>query len=445
MDDYSKDQIIQDLENSGVKFIELQFNDINGVLKCTTVPVGQTETAIDDGIWFDGSSVQGFSRIFESDMYLLPDISTYCIIPWKPEGEKTARFICDIYDTDGKPYAGDSRNVLKEVLKDAEDMGFNYNTAVELEFFLFRLDNGIKALPHDVAGYFDYSPRDLASKVRSDIVLGLQSFGIDVEMSHHECADGQHEIDFKYDEALKTADNAMTFKQTVKSIAHLNGLYATFMPKPIYGMAGSGMHMHQSFFDRGGKNVFFDKGEEANLSKTAQHFIAGQLEHVRKLSAVLNPTVNSYKRLVPGYEAPTYICWGQVNRSALIRIPRYAAGKEKSTRVELRCPDPSCNPYLTSAVALAAGLDGIKRELELPPAVNENVYKFDDNRLKELKIDTLPHSLGAAIREFEGSKLMKETLGGYLFDNYLRSKKLEWAEYVKQVTEWEIERYLEIL
>jgi len=443
-DQISEDKILEDIRTNNVKFIELQFTDINGILKCTTIPAEKAEAAIDDGIWFDGSSVEGFARIFESDMYLLPDLSTYNIIPWKPESEKTARFLCDVHDVSGNPYPGDARVVLKNVLKEAEDMGFTFYTGVELEFFLFKLEDGIKTLPHDVAGYFDYSPRDLASKVRGEIVLALQKYGIDVEMSHHEVAAGQHEIDFKYDTALKTADNTTTFKQTVKSIAHLNGLYATFMPKPIYGISGSGMHSNQSLFTKEGKNAFFDKDGEYFLSDTARHFIAGQLEHIPALTSVLCPTVNSYKRLVSGHEAPIYICWAQINRSALIRVPRFSKGKEKSTRAELRCPDPSCNPYLASAVALAAGLDGIKRKLEPPEAINENVYEFDDSKLKERSIEKLPRSLKEAILESENSELLKKTLGD-MYDSYIRSKWLEWDEYAEQVTKWEIDKYLEIL
>jgi glutamine synthetase len=356
--------------------------------------------------------------------------------------------IADVYTADGKPFEGDPRFILKRAIERAEKMGFRYYTGPELEFFLFKTDNGatLGPVPHDSGGYFDYSARDLASDVRRDIIFALEDWGMNVEMSHHEVAPGQHEIDVRYSDALQSADNALTLKQTVKAIAKAHGLYATFMPKPIFGENGSGMHVHQSLFNiKTGRNAFFDAKDPYSLSDVAYGFIAGQLEHARKMSAVVAPTVNSYKRLIPGYEAPVYICWGRINRSALMRVPAYSPGRDSSVRAELRCPDPSCNPYLAFAVMLTAGLDGVKRKLKPPAPVEEDVYEFDDAKLAKLYIKTLPGSLGEALDELRGSSLMKEALGDHTYETYLTAKKMEWDESRIQVTEWEIKKYLERL
>lgn len=444
MENKNKEYVLKDVKDQNISFINLQFTDIHGGLKSTTIPTLQLEDSFTKGTWFDGSSIRGFARIYESDMYLLPDPSTYAIIPWE---KGVARIICDVYTPDSKPFDGDPRQILKRAIKKASDMGFVYNTGPELEFFLFKSNDGAATIPvpHDVGSYFDYSPQDKASRVREGIINALGEFGLIIEMGHHEVASGQHEISFSYSDALKTADNAMTFKHTVKAIAYENDLYATFMPKPIFGMNGSGMHTHQSLFTKDGKNAFYDSNDEYKLSKIAKSFIAGQLKHIKEIIGILAPTVNSYKRLVPGYEAPVYISWANKNRSALIRIPAYSKGREKAMRAELRCPDPSCNPYLAFAVMLMAGLDGIEKKMVPPPPVEEDVYEFDDNRLKERYIDTLPTSLSKAISEMENSSLVKETLGKHTYEAYLDAKRSEWKDYKIQVTDWEIKRYLEVL
>jgi len=431
-------------EEDGVKFVQLQFTDIHGSIKSVTIPIHKLAESLEKGTWFDGSSIEGFTRIAESDMYLKPDPETYALLPW--EGDKVCRFICDVYMPDGKPFEGDPRYILKRASAEAEELGYDYMVGPELEFFLFKpaSDGKIVPDPHDVAGYFDFSPRDLAEDVRREIVLALESMGMEVEMSHHEVAAGQHEIDFKYGKALTQADRAITFKLAVKSIAAKHGLYATFMPKPIFGINGSGMHVHQSLFDiKSGKNAFFDAADKYKLSKVAKGFIAGQLRHIRELSAVTAPIVNSYKRLVPGYEAPVYICWAQRNRSALIRIPRYSPGREQATRAELRCPDPSCNPYMAFAVMLKAGLVGVKAGMEPPAPVEEDVYEFDEAALLKHNIATLPGSLGEALAELKKSKLMKEALGEHTYPIYIAAKTAEYDEFRLRVTPWEIEKYLE--
>ena len=446
----SKDVINKELldraKEENVKFIQLQFTDIQGSIKSVTIPSDKLPEALEKGVWFDGSSIEGFTRIAESDMFLTLDPETYAILPWESNDTiKTARIICDVYTPDGKPFEGDPRYILKRALKEAETLGYIYNVGPELEFFLFKpKEDSIEPATHDVAGYFDYSPRDLASEVRKDIVLSLQSMGLDIEASHHEVAAGQHEIDFRYENALKAADNCITFKHAVKSIAHQHCLHATFMPKPVFGINGSGMHCHQSLFDKKtGKTAFYDEKDRYKLSALARHFIAGQLKHVKGMSAILSPNVNSYKRLVPGYEAPVYICWAQINRSSLIRIPRYSPGREQATRCELRCPDPSNNPYLAFAAMLKAGLDGIKNKLMPPEPVEENVYHLDEQQRTEAKIDTLPGSLGDALAELKKDELMKETLGQHTYYIYIESKKKEWDGYRTQVTRWEIEKYFE--
>ncbi len=442
-----KKDILARVQQDGVRFVSLQFTDILGTIKSVTIPVGRLEEALERGVWFDGSSIQGFARIYESDMVLRPDPNTYRVLPWSTPERRRARLICDLYRPDGTPFAGDPRTVLRQALARAEEKGLYFNTGPELEFFLFKKNGDVptQPVPHDVGGYFDFSPRDEAQRVRSDIILALEEMGMEVEASHHEVAAGQHEIDFRYADALTSADNAMTFKYTVKAIAATYGLYATFMPKPVFGINGSGMHTHQSMFDAQGNNLFYDPDDEYRLSRLAYHFIAGQLLHAPGLAAVVAPTVNSYKRLVPGYEAPAYICWAQINRSALIRIPRYSPGRENSTRAELRCPDPSCNPYLAFAVMLAAGLDGIERELEPPPPVNEDVYDFTEDDLRERAIGMLPGTLGEALQRLAEDEVVREALGDHVYRAFVRAKQAEWDDYRIRVTEWELERYLETL
>lgn len=445
LDSISKD-VLSRAKSEDVKFINLQFTDVIGLVKSVSIPIERLSDVLDKGIWFDGSSIEGFVRICESDMVLKPDPETFRIIPWRPLDKKTARLICDVYTPDGDPFDGDPRSILKKNINEAKKIGFTYNTGPEVEFFLFKKDEKgqITTVPHDVGGYFDYSPRDMASEVRREIILALEDMGMEVEMSHHEVAPGQHEIDVKYSDALNSADNTVTLKYTIKAVAQRHGLYASFMPKPIFGINGSGMHTHQSLF-KGKNNAFFDPKDKYKLSKTAYHFIAGQLKNARAMSAVIAPTVNSYKRLVPGYEAPVYICWAQINRSALIRIPRYSTGRHLSTRAELRCPDPSCNPYLAFAVMLKAGLEGIKKNEKHPKPVEEDVYEFTRSELDEKNITMLPGSLGEALNEMEKSNLVKDALGEHAYLSFIRAKKAEWDDYKIRVTPWEIDRYLEMI
>jgi glutamine synthetase len=439
--------ILQICKKKDVRLITLQFVDILGTPKSVTIPTEHLEEALINGVGFDGSSIEGFVRIYESDMIAMPDPSTFHILPWRPTERKEARIICDIQRPGGEPFEGDPRYILKKVLKEAGDLGFIYNTGPELEFFLFKTENGlrVKKETHDIGGYFDYSPLDMASDIRREAIFNLQEMGVDVEMCHHEVAPGQHEIDIKFSEALRAADNVITYKNAIKATALAHGLYATFMPKPIFGQNGSGMHVHQSLFHKeSGKNTFFDPKDEYNLSEVAYHFIGGQLKHSRSMSVILAPTVNSYKRLVVGYEAPVYVCWGRRNRSALLRVPTYFPEMENATRAELRCPDPSCNPYLAFAVMLKAALDGIKNKIKPADPVEEDVYEFDDGKLAKFYIKTLPASLDEAIREFEKSQLMKDTLGEFTYNVYLNAKKKEWDEYRLHVTQWELNRYLQM-
>lgn len=440
-----QEALIENAKAEDVKFINLQFVDLPGNVKSVTLPIEQLKESLEHGTWFDGSSIEGFTRICESDMLLVPDPDTFSIVPWRPKEKAVARIICDVYTPEHKPFEGDPRYILRRALELAKEKGYIYNTGTELEFFLFKSNNGSTTpVPQDTGSYFDFS-QDLATDVRRDIVLSLEQMGINVELAHHEVGPGQHEIDFRYSDALTTADNAMTLKSTVKAIASSHELYATFMPKPIFGESGSGMHVHQSIFDLQGKNAFFSPEDRYKLSGIAYSFIAGQLNRIREIMAVLAPTVNSYKRLVSGYEAPVYICWGQTNRSALIRIPRYSKGRDRSVRAELRCPDPSCNPYLAFALMLAAGMEGIKNKETPPESVEEDVYKFDAARISGSSIKTLPKSLEEAIEEMHGSKLVRETLGEYAFEKYLISKKAEWEDYQIQVTPWEHKKYYNIL
>jgi len=440
--------VLKDVKDRGVRFVEMQFVDVLGAAKSLTLPVSQLEEALDRGVWFDGSSIQGFARIQESDMFLRPDARSYRVLPWTgDEVPLRARLICDVYSPDGTPFEGDPRYVLRRMVEKAAALGYTYNVGPELEFFLLRKNGDIAhAVPHDVGGYFDFSPNDEAQRVRSDIAEALLALKINVEMEHHEVAIGQHEIDFRYSDALHTADNAITFKYTVKGIAAKYGLLATFMPKPVFGINGSGMHCHQSLADKNsGDTRFYDAaGEPFKLSLIARQFVAGQLHHARALAAIVAPTVNSYKRLTPGYEAPVYICWAQRNRSALIRVPRYSPGREQATRVELRFPDPSANPYLAFAVMLAAGLDGIEKKMTPPAPVTDDVYEWDDAERQAHGVGTLPGSLREALDEMIQSKLVRETLGEHVFEAYVQAKTLEWDEYRTHVSEWERERYMEI-
>lgn len=442
-----RERVERIIHDGGVAFIRLQFTDIIGNVKNVTIPVDKFDDAVAHGVWFDGSSIEGFARIAESDMYLMPDLSTFAINPWEQDVNPTARVICDVYTPYGEPFAGDPREVLRRVLREAADMGFTFLTGPEPEFFLFKRDaQGHPSLePHDQAGYFDVST-DLGVTVRRQMVNALEALGIDVEAMHHEVAVGQHEIDFRYGDALHTADNVVTLRVVVKTIAQRNGLYATFMPKPLAGINGSGMHTHQSlsYLDTG-ENAFAASDAEYGLSDLALHFVAGQLAHARAFTAVLAPTVNSYKRLVPGYEAPVYVSWARHNRSALIRVPRISPGRPQSTRVELRCPDPSANPYLAFAVMLKAGLDGIKRELAPPEPAEEDLYHLDDVRLAQRNLRTLPGSLGDALDELEQNEVIASALGPHVFERFLEAKRQEWDEYRLYVSNWEIERYFEIL
>jgi glutamine synthetase len=442
---YTKKDILEMSKRDKVKFIQLQFTDLSGILKGVTIPISKLEGAIDDGLWFDGSSIEGFTRIFESDMYLELDLDTYAVIPWTMNEGNTvvARFMCDVFMPDGKPFEGDPRYILKRQLERAKKLGYIFNVGPELEFFLFRKENGkLLPLPHDTAGYFDQTT-DLAVEIRQDMTEALHAFGIDVEALHHEVAVGQHEIDFRYADALKIADQASTLKFTLKYVASHHDLHATFMPKPIAGINGSGMHVHQSLFSENGKNLFFDPKDDYHLSKLARSFIMGQLTHIKAMNAVLNPIINSYKRLVVGYEAPVYIAWGQRNRSALIRIPRYTPGREKAVRAELRCPDPSANPYLAFAVMLAAGLDGIEKKLTPPPPVEENIYEFTEEEAIKRKIDVLSKDIMEAISHLENDKVIRSAIGDYAFEKLVDLKKQEWDSYRMQVTPWEIDQYLE--
>ena len=439
-----------------IRFVELQFTDLLGIVKGVTIPLHQLEGSLHHGTWFDGSSIEGFTRIAESDQFLKPDMDTFYEIPWKagggdlgagPMGSRgTARVICDVFTPDGRAFVGDPRGVLKRQLARATALGYIWNAGPELEFFLFRKDeNGqIKALPHDNAGYFDFST-DLGSEIRQDMVNALEAFGINVEAAHHEVAAGQHEIDFRYADGLKTADNAITFKFTLKAIAQLHGLYATFMPKPIFGINGSGMHVHQSLYSVAEqRNVFADPNSPYGLSTIARQYMAGILAHARGMIAVLAPLVNSYKRLVPGFEAPTYLTWGRTNRSALIRVPKVSPGiSVEGTRVEVRCPDPSSNTYLAFAAMLAAGLDGIEKGMELADPVEESLYSMSPERIKEHGIKELPGTLGEAIDALEADEVIGAALGDHVLTHYVEAKREEWDEYRTQVSQWEVDRYLE--
>jgi glutamine synthetase len=443
--DQMRDHVFARAEEDRIRFVNLQFADIMGLVKTVTIPFHKFEDAVDHGLWFDGSSVEGFARIHESDMYLRPDLRTFCLVPWDQGENTTARVICDVFTPDGEAFAGDPRGVLRQQIQRAETLGYRFQTGPELEFFLLRTDGplNVEALPHDRAGYFDLTT-DLAADVRKEMVDALEAMGITVEASHHEVAIGQHEIDFKYYDALRTADNAITFRTALKAVAQRHGLYATFMPKPFYGINGSGMHTHMSLWDdKKGRNAFSDPKDPYGLSEIARSYIAGVLEHARGMIAVLAPLVNSYKRLVPGFEAPVYIGWARINRSALIRIPQSSKGQYNSVRIELRCPDPSSNPYLAFAAMLAAGLDGVERKLKPPEPVEENLYHFDAAKLESRKIKQLPGTLREAIDELKADAVITEALGEHIFERFVEAKTEEWDEYRMQVSAWEVDRYLE--
>jgi glutamine synthetase len=428
-----------------VRFVSLQFTDIMGVAKNVTIPAHKLGDAVEHGLWFDGSSIDGFARIHESDMYLEPDLSTFHVIPWERGENTTARVICNVFTPDGNEFPGDPRYVLRRNLAEASKLGYVFQTGPELEFFLLRAEQPgvVESLPHDKASYFDVTTYE-AADIRKEMVNALEDMGIVVEASHHEVAPGQHEIDFRYADALQTADNALTFKMTLKAIAQRHGLHVTFMPKPFFGINGSGMHTHQSLADVStGRNVFHEPEDEYGLSTVARHFIAGQLAHARGMSAILAPLVNSYKRLVPGYEAPAYISWARINRSALVRVPRVSKGKPESTRIELRCPDPSCNPYLAFAVMLAAGLDGIRRELQVPQPIEEDLFHFDEAMMAKYAVGTLPISLGEALDELQRDDVVMGAIGDHVGEWFVQAKRQEWSDYRLQVTPWEIERYLD--
>jgi glutamine synthetase len=437
--------LIKRVEDDDVKFISLQFTDVIGGVKSVDIPKSRLSKALEEGIWFDGSSVEGFARIQESDMHLVVDPDTYAVLPWSPAERRRARFFCDIFLPDGNPFPGDPRGTLKRILKKIHDRGWILNIGAEPEFFLFKGNSveSIHPVPHDVGGYFDFSAVDEAVRVRTEIMDALSSMGLEVEMGHHEVALGQHEIDFRFTDAIQAADKILSLKYTVKAIAASHGLVASFMPKPIHAINGSGMHCHQSLFDNEDKNLFYDSNEDYYLSELGSQFIAGQLAHARAMSAVLSPTVNSYKRLVPGYEAPVYVGWAQVNRSALIRIPSAGPGKEKAVRAELRCPDPSANPYLAITVMLAAALDGIDNKMSnSDPLNNVNVYELTKEERKTMGIQELPGSLAEALQELEGDDLLKDALGPEITDTFFRAKWAEWNEYITTVTDWEVQRYL---
>ncbi|MCL4309406.1 MAG: glutamine synthetase family protein [Thermoleophilia bacterium] len=438
-----KDQVIKAVRDEDVKFIRLWFTDMVGQLKSFAVTAAEIETALNNGMGFDGSSITGYQDIEESDMIAMPDPSTFKILPWRPQEKKVARMICDVLNPDGTPYEGDPRYVLRRALKRAADMGYDhYYVGPELEFFYFKNSEGTEIL--DRGGYFDLTPLDIASDLRRDTVLACEDMGIRIEYSHHEVGPSQHEIDMRFDDALKMADDAMTYRLIVKEIAEQYGVYATFMPKPLFGENGSGMHTHQSLFS-GENNAFFDGKDEFFLSDAAKGYIAGLLKHASEISLVFAQWVNSYKRLVPGYEAPVYKAWSRRNRSALIRVPMYHPGQERATRCEFRSPDPACNPYLTFAVMLHAGLDGIEKGYALEDPKEMNLFEVSDAELKELGVDTLPENLGEAIKFAEGSELLKKALGDHIFGRLLEVKKKEWDDYRVQLTQWEMDRYLSIL
>jgi len=436
-------KVLEQVERDDIKFITLQFTDLLGVIKEIIIPVEELEDASRNGVWFDGSSIEGFARIQESDLFLKPDMATYAVVPWLTENGKTARLICDIYRSDGKPFEGDPRFILKQAVAETAKQGFVYNVGPEPEFYFFIADGDKRTSPIDYGSYFDLSSHE-GYRVIKKIVAALESFGIKVETSHHEVGFGQYEIDFHYGPCIDIADKVLTLKYCAKKIAQMHNLHATFMPKPVMGKPGSGMHVHQSLFDIKTKtNAFYDENDKYNLSKNAYSFIAGQIKHIGAMCAILCPTVNSYKRLVSGFEAPVYVTWAAMNRSALLRVPKWFRAKSEPARIELRCPDPACNPYLAFAVMLKAGLDGIKNNIEPPEPVEENIYSLDDESRVSKNIDVLPTSLAEALDELTKDKVIQDVLGEHLFERYIDVKTKEWDEFKKQVTSWEIDTYLD--
>lgn len=441
MSKFTKEDILRLAKEENVKYIRLQFTDLMGVIKNVEIPLSQLSKALDNKMMFDGSSIEGFVRIEESDMYLYPDLDTWVVFPWGTEEGKVARLICDIFMPDGSPFEGDPRQILKKVLKEAKDLGYTaFNVGPEPEFFLFKMDaNGEPTLDlNDQGGYFDFAPLDLGENCRRDIVLTLEKMGFEIEASHHEVAPGQHEIDFKYADALQAADQILTFKLVVKTVARQHGLHATFMPKPLFGVNGSGMHAHQSLF-RGNENAFYDESDELGLSQTAKYYLAGILAHARGFAAITNPLVNSYKRLVPGYEAPCYVAWSAKNRSPLIRIP---ASRGLSTRIEVRNPDPAANPYLALAVMLKAGLDGIKNKLEVPPAIDRNIYVMSEPEREANGIESLPATLKEAIECLKADHVICEAIGEHALIHFIEAKEIEWDMFRTRVHDWEREQYM---
>ncbi len=438
----SREYVLKMTKEHNVKFIRLWFTDILGFLKSFAITVEELEGALEDGMGFDGSSIEGFARIDESDMVALPDPDTFQLLPWRPTEQAVARMFCDILKPGGEPFDGDPRYVLKRNLKRAADMGYTFYVGPELEYFYFRDSKGTE--PLDEGGYFDMTPLDMASDLRQETVLTLEEMGIGVEYSHHEVAASQHEIDMRYTDALTMADSVMTYRLVVKQIALKHGVYATFMPKPVFGINGSGMHVHQSLF-KGDRNAFFDRNDEYYLSKIAKCYIAGLLRHAPEITSITSQWVNSYKRLVPGYEAPVYLSWARRNRADLIRVPEYQPGRENSTRIEFRSPDPACNPYLAFSVMLAAGLEGIEKGYEIPDPIEGNVYEMTDEERKKMGIETLPASLWEAIRLTEKSEVVRRALGDHVFHAFIKNKKIEWDQFRAQVTDYELKRYLPIL
>lgn len=438
-----KKAVLDQAKEHDVKFIRLWFTDILGMLKSFAITVEELEVAMEEGMGFDGSSIEGFARIDESDMVAMPDPTTFRMLPWRPrEHRAVARMFCNIMRPGGEPFDGDPRYILKRNLRRAADMGYTFYVGPELEYFYFKDSTSTEPLDH--GGYFDLTPRDAATDMRKQTVITLEEMGIGVEYSHHEVAPSQHEIDMRYTDALTMADNVMTYRMVVKEVAVSFGVHATFMPKPVYGINGNGMHVHQSLF-KGEKNAFFDSGDPYHLSQEARYYIAGLLKHAPEITSVCNQWVNSYKRLVPGYEAPVYVSWARRNRSDLVRVPEYRPGREKSTRVEFRSPDPACNPYLAFGVMLAAGLEGIEKKYDVPPPVEENVYEMKEEERVRRNIGVLPASLLEAIQITEKSDIVRKALGNHVFDAFIQNKKIEWDRYRTQVTEYELEKYLPVL
>lgn len=442
MSRYTKEDILRMAQEQNVRFIRLQFTDILGCMKNVAITASQLEKALDNNCMADGSSIEGFVRIEESDMYLYPDYDSFVVLPWDDKSTgTTARLICDVYSADRTPFIGDPRYVLKRAIEKAAEMGYKFNVGPELEFFLFHTDEEGRPTTktHDKAGYFDLDNVDLGGDCRREMCIALENLGFEIEASHHECAIGQHEIDFKYGDALSIADKVMTFKYVVKKYAQMRNLYATFMPKPIYGEAGSGMHTNMSLFDKDGNNAFYDPNGQYGLSEVALHFIAGIMKHIKATTAVNNPLVNSYKRLVPGFEAPVYVAWSASNRSALVRVP---TARGKSTRIELRSADPSCNPYLEMALCLLAGLDGIEKKLMPPESTVKNIFDMSPEDRKKEGIESLPGTLEEAVNEFEASEFVREALGEHVFSKFIEAKRCEWDKYRTSISQWELENYL---